>query len=345
MDIEAYNVVKKRFDLKRQKKIEEANVRKENIFKKYPRLRELEDDKNLMAIRTTQNILRSDNIKKQIEQENLEIKLKNIDLKIKKELNKDKINLKEFEPDFDCKECNDTGIIFKEDGKTNYCACFLQQIIDETYKQTNMLKINEENFDTFDIGYYSDTSNKEKYGMDKSPRKNIEQIRKIAIEFADNIDDKEQKNLLFTGNTGLGKTFLTNAIAKRVIDSAKSVIYQTAPVFMDKLMEYKFSPDISGTNKDQYNKIFDVDLLIIDDLGTETMTNNKYTELFNIINTRLLKNKKIIISTNLTLNQLLEKYDERVISRLIGEFKVCKFIGDDIRLKKKRIRKDCFNME
>ena len=92
-----------------------------------------------------------------------------------------------------------------------------------------------------------------------------------------------------------------------------------------------------------YNKIFEVDLLIIDDLGTETMTNNKYTELFNIINTRLLSNKKIIISTNLKLNELFSRYDERIISRLIGEFKICKFVGEDIRLKKKRISKDILN--
>ena len=148
------------------------------------------------------------------------------------------------------------------------------------------------------------------------------------------MDNPSQKNLLFVGNTGLGKTFLANAIAKKMLDNAKSVIYQTAPIFMDKIMEFKFS---QGADKSQYYKIFDVDLLIIDDLGTETMTNNKYTELFNIINTRLLNNKKILISTNLTLNELYERYDERVISRLIGEFRICKFVGDDIRLKKKRL--------
>ena len=102
-------------------------------------------------------------------------------------------------------------------------------------------------------------------------------------------------------------------------------------------MEYKFSSDQKNENKEQYNRIFDVDLLIIDDLGTETMTNNKFTELFNIINTRLLKNKKILISTNLTLKELFERYDERLMSRIIGEFTICKFVGDDIRLKKKKM--------
>lgn len=151
--------------------------------------------------------------------------------------------------------------------------------------------------------------------------------------------DPKQKNLLFTGNTGLGKTFLTNAIARRVIENMNTVVYQTAPIFMDKIMEYKFSSEASKEDKEQYHKIYETDLLIIDDLGTETMTNNKYTELFNIINTRLLNNKKILISTNLTLNQLFSRYDERLVSRIIGEFTICKFIGEDIRLKKKKMVK------
>ena len=160
------------------------------------------------------------------------------------------------------------------------------------------------------------------------------------MNFVNNIDLPEQKNLLFVGNTGLGKTFLANCIAKKVLEMGKTVVYQTAPVLMDKVIEYKFSYDKDIYEKEQYNKIFYVDLLIIDDLGTETMSNNKFTELFNIINTRLLNNKKILISTNLTLNELYQQYDERVMSRLIGNFTICKFVGDDIRLKKKKINQE-----
>ncbi len=217
------------------------------------------------------------------------------------------------------------------------CNCFKQAVINETYKKSNISKLDEENFSTFDIGFYSNKVDKQRYGIDKSPRENIEHIKNISKEFASNIDNANQKNLLFIGNTGLGKTFLSNAIAKFVMDNAKTVMYETAPVLMDKVIEYKYSYDKEGKKKEQYNDIFDVDLLIIDDLGTETMSNNKFTELFNIINTRLLNNKKIVISTNLTLNELYKQYDERVMSRLIGNFVICKFVGDDIRLKKKRI--------
>lgn len=333
MDSDAYLKIKKEYDIKREKALADAKARREAIYLKYPKLGELENEKNMLAIKITQNILRLDELNRRIEQDNMQLKLENIDKKIEKELKSIGIDKEELEPNYECKNCNDTGVI-NNNGTTEYCHCFLQKVINETYKQTNISKIDEENFDTFDLGFYSNNVDYEKYGIKKSPRQNIESIKKIALDFVDNVDNPSQKNLLFVGNTGLGKTFLANAIAKKMLDNAKSVIYQTAPIFMDKIMEFKFS---QGADKSQYYKIFDVDLLIIDDLGTETMTNNKYTELFNIINTRLLNNKKILISTNLTLNELYERYDERVISRLIGEFRICKFVGDDIRLKKKRL--------
>lgn len=337
MDKEIYIKKIREYEQKREQKISDAKSKKEKIYNDHPVLKKLEEQKNLLAVQVSRKLITMDELNKQIEQENLEIKLKKIDEKINKELKKIGIDESYFEPNFDCKICKDTGFVTK-DNKTEYCSCFTQQVINETYQQINLEKIYEENFETFDLGYYSDVVNEEKYGAKKSPRKNIEQIKKISEKFANNVLSKEQKNLLFVGNTGLGKTFLSNCIAKRVLQNGNSVIYQTSPILMDKIMKLSFSFD--EKDKVQYEKIFDVDLLIIDDLGTETMTNNKYTELFKIINTRLTKNKKILISTNLTLNQLFERYDERVMSRLIGEFNICKFIGDDIRLKKKRIGQD-----
>ena len=163
-------------------------------------------------------------------------------------------------------------------------------------------------------------------------------IKKISQDFCKNIKNNNQKSLLFTGNTGLGKTFISNCIAKDVIDQGMNVVYQTSPILMDQILDYKFSYDKTESQKEKYNRIFNVDLLIIDDLGTETMNNNKFTELFNIINTRLLNNKKMVISTNLSLNDLYNRYDERILSRLIGNFTICKFIGEDIRLKKKKLK-------
>lgn len=336
MSNEIYRNIKREYDIKRNLKVEEAKRKKEEIYLQNPKLEKLEDDINKLALKITRNILNSTLVTRQVEEENMKINLSKLEQKYETELKKMGLSKSDLEPKYDCNICKDTGME-KEGDLLKVCKCFKQKIINETYKQSNINKLDEENFETFDIGFYSNKKDKEKYGIDKSPLENIECIKNISLEFARNIDDKNQKNLMFIGNTGLGKTFLANAIAKYVIENGKTVVYQTAPVLMDKVIEYKFSYDKTGEQKEQYSKIFDVDLLIIDDLGTETMSNNKFTELFNIINTRLLKNKKILISTNLTLNELYKQYDERVISRLIGNFTICKFVGEDIRLKKKKI--------
>ena len=336
MNNDIYRKIKRQYDIKRQTEVDKANKLKEKIYSENPKLEEIEKEINMLALKITRNILNSDEITRQVEEENMKSKLEKLKEKYDKELKKIGLSYEDLLPKVECNLCNDTGLI-KNGDILETCKCFRQEIINETYKQSNINKLDEENFETFDIGFYSNKRNKEKYGIDKSPLENIECIRKLALNFVENINNAEQKNLLFVGNTGLGKTFLANAIAKKAIENSKTVVYQTAPVLMDKVIEYKFSYDKTGEQKEQYNKIFDVDLLIIDDLGTETMSNNKFTELFNIINTRLLKNKKILISTNLTLNELYKQYDERVMSRLIGNFTICKFIGEDIRLKKKKI--------
>lgn len=133
-----------------------------------------------------------------------------------------------------------------------------------------------------------------------------------------------------------GKTFLCNCIAYDLLKQGKTVLYQTAPVMIDSIINYRFSK--SQTDYDILNHILNVDLLIIDDLGTETLNTMKLTELFTIINSRILnQNNKItktIISTNLNLKDIFSIYNERIGSRFVGHYNICKFIGDDIRFKK-----------
>ena len=164
---------------------------------------------------------------------------------------------------------------------------------------------------------------------------NILKIKEICVNFINNFDNPDEKNLLFTGNTGLGKTFLSSCIANEIIKKQKNVLYQTAPIMLDTIIDYRFGK--SNIDKNMYDNLLDVDLLIIDDLGTECINNMKFTELFNIINSRLLNQNKItktIISTNLSLKNLYDTYDERIVSRLVGHYNLCYFFGDDIRFKK-----------
>ena len=259
--------------------------------------------------------------------------------KIKEEKNKilKSLNISDdyFLPKYECKICKDTGYITKN-SQTEMCPCLKQKLFDMEYNKSNIYNLKNQNFENFALNLYSDDINPEKYKSKISPRENIILIKGICLSFIENFDDPNEKNLLFTGNTGLGKTFLSSCIANELIKKGKTILYQTAPVMLDTVIDYRFNKQ--NCSPDIYYNILNADLLIIDDLGTEAMNNIKFTELFNIINTRLLnqnKTTKTIISTNLSLQNLFSNYDERIVSRIVGNYNICYFFGDDIRFKKK----------
>jgi len=333
MNPAVYKEVQRQYDLKRQRAISEAENRKEQLKKDEPKYNDLVEKKNKLALELTKTVVRTKGIERQVAEENLEIKLKEVEKEIESLLSNLKLGKDYLKPKFECARCEDTGYI----NDTVRCSCFTQRVVNITYKQNNMLKLKDENFNTFDIAYFSNKSDKSKYQSDKSPLENIDEIKKISQVFCENIHDPKQKNLLFVGKAGTGKTFMSSCIANEIVNKGYTVLYQTAPLLMDMLLEAKFASLKDEIKKEQYSNVFDVDLLIIDDLGTENLNNMKFTELFNIINTRLLKDKKTIISTNLSLAELASEYDDRVMSRLIGNYTICRFFGEDIRLKKKRM--------
>lgn len=232
-------------------------------------------------------------------------------------------------PHFGCSLCQDTGYF-----NNSLCSCIKQKIYDIEYNKSNIGNIRTENFDNFNFNIYSNEANPSLYHSQSSPRDNIKKIYDISKNFINNFDSPDEKNLMFLGPTGLGKTFLSNCIAKEILDSGKTVLYQTAPIMLDTIIKSKFEKDSSSV----LEHILAVDLLIIDDLGTETMNSMKFTELFTIINTRLLnqssKITKTIISTNLDLKDVFSVYNERIGSRIVGNYNICRFFGDDLRLKK-----------
>ena len=231
--------------------------------------------------------------------------------------------------------CKDTGYVQK-DGKLVMCSCLKQRIFDIAYNKSNMGNLERENFSNFNIRIFADKPDTEKYKSEISPRENIQIIKEKVKTFIENFDDPEEKNLIFTGNTGVGKTFLTNCIANEILKIGKTVLYQTAPVMFDEINDAKFGRE--NARFDLYENILNVDLLIIDDLGTEKITDSKITELFTIINTRLLnqnhKITKTIISTNLNVDELFKTYTTRIGSRLAGNYRFLRFFGEDLRFKK-----------
>lgn len=297
------------------------------MYEKYPRLAEIEDEITKLAISTNKEILATNN---QSLAQTLKVNIEN--------LRQEKLNILKglrltenyLEPHYECEKCNDTGYI-TNNYRTVTCNCLKQELINLEYNKSNIANLDTQNFSTFDSTIYSDVVDKNKYHSEKSPRENIEFIKLKCINFIENFDDSMEKSLIFTGKPGVGKTFLSSCIAKELLKRGKTVLYQTAPVMLDSVIDYKFGKTTNNIIED----ILDVDLLIIDDLGTEFLNSVKCSELFNIINTRLIsynnKTKKTIISTNLDLQNLLNHYDERLSSRFLGNFNKFYFFGDDLR--------------
>ena len=227
-----------------------------------------------------------------------------------------------------CPDCRDTGLI---DGRK--CHCFLQAQMKLLHAQSNLEDVLErENFKALSYEYYDDTEILPQLGITNAAymRRVVAGCREFVRDF-----DKKHDNLLFTGSTGVGKTFLTNCIARELMDDFHSVIYLTASDLFDVFSRNKFDYDNAEDMKDMYRFILDCDLLIIDDLGTEL--NNSFTssQLFYCINERMNMSRSTIISTNLTLARLRDSYTDRVTSRIMSGYRIIPLYGGDIRVLKK----------
>ena len=233
-----------------------------------------------------------------------------------------------LKPVYTCPDCQDTGYI---DGKK--CSCLEKEIVNFLYSQSNLKDIlGYENFSHFNLEYYPDDYTEEATGL--TPRDNIRNVLADVRAFIKNFST-ESGNLLLYGNTGVGKTFLTNCIAKELLDKSYTVVYLTSVKLFDILETNKFDKEISRTEKEaSLSYILASDLLIIDDLGTEL--NNSFTssQLYHCIDTRLTRHCSTIISTNLSFDDLREHYSERIFSRITSNYTLLKITGDDIRLRK-----------
>ena len=240
-------------------------------------------------------------------------------------LTESNIELDYMDLKYECSKCEDTGYI---DG-INRCNCLKQELVSQAYMMSNLEHVLEkENFKNFNINIFKDEPFEDEV---MTPRENMLDILGISEAFINDFDSPNGDNLLFYGTTGLGKTFLCNCIAKALLDKNKIVIYQTAFTILDILEERRFGKGDKELSNYQYELLFDADLLIIDDLGTEVSNTFTNAEIFNIVNTRLLRSKKTIISTNLTPKEISDIYTDRVFSRIFDKFNPLKFYGNDLR--------------
>ncbi|MCR5486449.1 MAG: ATP-binding protein [Lachnospiraceae bacterium] len=292
--------------------------RREEIYQAIPLYREL--DHKIADISTeaaTKLILGDSQAPVEAESEISEITRKKNEL-----LAQNGFPLDYLEPVYVCPDCKDTGFIRHEK-----CHCLKQRIIDGMYRRSDFYpKLKEENFDTFSFDYFSGDVLAE-----------MKQIYKIARSFVDRFAN-DYTNMLFYGSVGNGKTFLSNCIAKALMDQGYSVIYVTALRLFDILNSHVFRSRDPDYDAESYNNLFQCSLLIIDDLGTEgvysaTMVTSSFLE---ILDERDMAHRSTLISSNLSFDALKEAYEERSFSRLLGNYEVIRFNGPDIRLMKRR---------
>lgn len=308
-------------EYRREKKAAERKSEqlKSTLYKSIPRLSEIDDEIKKSGIELFKSAVNHGDMQKFEDFKNNCNKLRLERQNILKNIGMDE---KALEPAYKCKKCSDTGMT-----GTVRCDCFNRKLAQRYYQLSNLGDILErENFDNFKYEMFS----KEKKENNISPYENIKKITSEAVFAIENIENKPL-NMLFYGHSGLGKSFMCNCIAKELMDRGYFVIYMSAYKLFSTMTNVRFN-NASNAERETAGLLEECDLLVIDDLGTEGVNSSTVPEFFDIINTRLRAGKSMLISTNLDVTDIGAVYTERVLSRILGNFKIFKFIGSDLRI-------------
>lgn len=293
--------------------------RKKEIYEKFPRIRVI--DKTIASFgqrgaKIAQGGMDVEEFKRKLR----ELDREKEEILIKNSYPKDYLKIH-----YHCEICKDTGFV-----NTKTCSCRKKLIIEKKYSQSNISRlVQRENFRTFNPNLYSKNLYKD-YPI--SPYENIRRIVNEAKAYADNFPNS-YRNLYIFGDVGRGKTFLINSIAKEILDKNYSVLYLTATKLFSFMNDYLYAfSEKKDELKERYDLIFESDLLIIDDLGSENDRNSNESNLFEIVNDRIINKKPIIFSSNYSEDELMEFYGDRIFSRIIGSSDVMEIFGEDLRL-------------
>ena len=305
--------VRQDFNQKRNRAMGEAAARLERLHKDYPDLAAIDAALAKTGMSLVQEITKgSDGITERI----AAVRLEN------ERLQKDRADMLVFygySPDYtdvsyECPLCKDTGYCGVQP-----CLCYKKALARESLEKAGLSRLAAtQSFDSFELKYYQGDN-----------RVLMEKVLAFCKHYAESFHAKAD-SLLFIGNTGLGKTHLSTSIAVAVVEKGYEVVYTSAPNLFASLEAEKFGRESSLTMQEA----LDAELLIIDDLGTENPSNLNNNFLYNIINTRMITAKPTVINTNLMPADLMKRYTDRLASRLLGEYAVMRFAGNDIRMQK-----------
>ena len=300
---EIKNLINRHYSLLRNEDVRIENERRTHVFENVAGYRELAAEQARISAQAARAALSgepADSGKRAA----LAEELKELGRKQKQLLAANNIPEDYLEPYYHCPLCKDTGFVA---GKP--CTCSRQLIISQLYRYSNLTSLDEQTFDKLDMSLYPESVKNEVGGW--SVRDIMEQIVDFCKNYAENFSAEDAESLLITGNTGTSKTFLSGCIAHRVMDRGYSVLYLSAT----DALSFK-DEDAEDEEIDRTNMLFDCDLLIIDDLGTEPATAHTASYFFRLINDRLVAKKSTILTSNYTPDLLRRTYTERVVDRI-----------------------------
>ncbi len=320
-----YDKAENVLSFRRQKAFQDAEERRQKIYSKLPRVREIERQLASTGFSAAKAVADgSSDIKTELS------KLKETNQRLQTELSillvKNGYTTADLEEQYICPLCTDHGFV---DGRM--CGCMKNLLREITFNELNSLSpLALARFDTFDLSYYPNTPDEN----GKVPRVRMEKIFNFCKNYAEEFDG-HGKSVYMEGGTGLGKTHLSLAIANRVIERGFGVIYCSAPDILEKMRFENFSKNFS---RETLGHLEECDLLILDDLGTEFPNPFSSSCVYNLVNKRILLQKPTIMNTNLSHEQIKKFYTERFLSRMIGEQIYLTFIGKDVRITRGRMK-------
>ncbi len=316
-----YESIMRRYEQTRDTNRRILEERRETVYSRIPEYRQLEESIGSASRSKVQCLLNGDDTSLS----DFHQFMSEIDRKKKNLLENAGFPADYLEPIYDCPDCRDTGYIDAKDFRKEKCHCLRQQEIAILYEQSNIQEvISRENFSTLSYEYYQ--------GEDLE---HFERAVRICRNMTANFK-KDYQNLFFYGTVGTGKSFLSGCVAGELLKQGCSVIYFSSSGLFETLARYNFDSKAKETLYNFYQDLYNGDLVIIDDLGTEVTNSFVASQLFSCLNERHLRRKATIISTNLSLEELRDRYSDRVFSRITSNYTLCKLTGPDIRMSRKR---------
>ncbi|MDO5026539.1 MAG: ATP-binding protein [Tissierellia bacterium] len=310
--------IEKELHLRRVENEEQLKKRQEEVYKKLPQVEKIDQELRRLNFKRIEEALNSRDYSASVS------KIK--DLKEKKDL---VLKAHGYDPSYlelkyHCDICKDRGVV-----NNKACICRKKLLAEKLYDQSSIKnRIMKENFSTFNPRLFRKSIQE---GEDISPYANIIGIRDDLKNLLQK-KGKKLPNMYFFGKVGTGKTFMINCIAKELMDQGVPVLYQSSNDMLNFLNSYQFMyPEEKRDNKAKVDLIYDIDVLIIDDLGTEMVTEVTKSNLFEVINKRIISEKTTIISSNIMIYDLGQVYDSRISSRISGEYTPIEFYGNDVR--------------